>query len=115
MNARAHVVCGLLLGLGAGCGDGTSDKTCGQDRPITYEADVAPLVARSCTTCHSSTAIDRRGAPASVNFDTYDACCTNAEHANVHIQEGAMPPAAALPDQDKCVFQAWVDGGLQRN
>lgn len=110
--------------LGLGCGDkqdpveqleDTSDV--GFDGPVTYCQHVKPVLQNRCTSCHDSTktGTDRSGAPAAVNFDTYDLTIQSRDGANSRIQNGTMPPGSGgLPADERALFQAWIDGGTPK-
>lgn len=66
-----------------------------------------------CATCHSSTksGVDRRYAPASVNFDTRAGAESNAQSAVSMVKTGQMPPAASgltLTDAEKRQLYDWA-------
>lgn len=70
----------------------------------------------ACTGCHSSALSggDRNGAPATVNFDTYDATMANIDEAIEEIFEGKMPPAsssATLSPSARDEIYAWGECG----
>ena len=65
-----------------------------------------------CVTCHSSTltATARNGAPAGINYDTFEAARTNAQTAMDEVFEGAMPIAGypKLTDAEKTQIYNWA-------
>jgi hypothetical protein len=86
---------------------------------VHYTTDMRPLVfAPVCMNCHDSskTGVERNGAPASVNWDTYAAATTGDQpnHGNNRAQAGTMPPALSglsLTQAQKDLFQEWIDDG----
>jgi uncharacterized membrane protein len=76
-------------------------------------ADVEPVFSANCTKCHSSTkqGADRNGAPVGVNFDSYEGAAGKAALIDGNVQAGVMPPAGPLPDDEKALIHAWVEGG----
>jgi uncharacterized membrane protein len=106
----------LLTALSLGCGekpDPAQNPACDPLRAVSYTDDLAPVFARYCTACHSTTATDRNGAPAGVDFDTWAAAALWAETANQRVQAGSMPPGGnPVPSATaRCLLQAWVDQG----
>lgn len=76
------------------------------------------VFATNCLACHSSelTGTARNGAPADVNWDTYEATLPNAERAIVRaVQEMTMPPAGTRPklnEEQKTAMLAWQSAGF---
>lgn len=79
----------------------------------TWCADVQPLIQSRCLGCHSVTRAGslRNGAPAGVNFDTYEDASPMAGTMNELIQAGVMPPAGPLSETEQRLFWAWVATG----
>jgi uncharacterized membrane protein len=91
------------------CGEDLPDVSC--DGTVPAYADVTAL--EKCSTCHSSKleGSARRGALASVNFDTQSAAQAKAEDATAEVKEGAMPPKSSgitLTDQEKQDLYNWA-------
>jgi len=82
---------------------------------VTYADPIKALLDERCIGCHATTRAGsgRQGAPARINFDSYEDARQSAELANQRIQAGSMPPAGALAAADRQSFQAWVDQGLK--
>lgn len=82
-------------------------------------AEVSPIFARHCTSCHATTlsGAARNGATTTVNFDT-EAAAIDAVQNNVAEsdwdQPANMPPpgnavqAQPLDDQESCILDSWV-------
>jgi hypothetical protein len=79
------------------------------------------VFATNCLACHSSDKVgpDRNGAPANVNWDTYEAAQPNAEQAIVRaVEEESMPPDGSgipkLNEEQKAAMLAWQEAGFPR-
>lgn len=107
------VVAMVVLGVAA-CGTKVDPGgSCPQPlAPVTYTAQVAPLMRDNCTSCHGVAVTNRQGAPASVNLDSYQGVKDNADQADQDILSGRMPVGGTLTQDQRCVFDAWVSGGL---
>ncbi len=77
---------------------------------VDYQDLRSQLFQPVCMNCHSSTASNRKGAPASVNFDTFAAARTSAVKGNNRVQAGTMPPSSfgSLTAAQQSAFQDWV-------
>lgn len=82
---------------------------------VTWCGNIQKLLARFCTSCHSSTlqGADRNGAPEGRNWDVYETTVANADLIKRMIQGGAMPPTGRLPDVDIALFVEWTTTGLR--
>ncbi len=83
--------------------------------PVTYTSYIAPLLETHYLRCHaiSSQGAERNGAPINVNFDTYEDTLIWSDLMNQRIQSGTMPPGGnGIPDDDRQIFQEWIDDGL---
>jgi hypothetical protein len=81
----------------------------------------AQVFATNCLDCHSSDKVgpDRNGAPANINWDTYEATQPNAERAIVRaVEEESMPPDGSgipkLNEEQKAAMLAWQEAGFPR-
>ncbi|WAK00953.1 hypothetical protein [Methylobacter sp. YRD-M1] len=80
----------------------------------------ASVFATNCLGCHSSGLIDpaRNGAPADVNFDTYESAIKKAGRAIVRaVEENSMPPANTKPllnNAQKTALIAWQSAGFPK-
>ena len=62
-----------------------------------------------CQGCHKSAAIDRRGAPLDVVFDTYDDAVRWGLASDEQMASNQMPPPPAVLSQSIiCTFDNWV-------
>ena len=119
----SRIARGLILALfaAAGCGDklyndvaSTAPGDAGAGGAVTYENQIKPILDTHCVSCHTSSLSgpDRAGAPAGFDFDTYQGAAATAVAANAEIQQGTMPLSAPLHDEEKRLFQQWIDNGL---
>jgi hypothetical protein len=80
----------------------------------------ANVFATDCLGCHTShlTGSARNGAPADVNFDTYEATLPNAEHAIVAaVEQRSMPPSTSGPslnEEQRTAMLAWQSAGFPK-
>lgn len=99
----------VALSAGA-CGEKLDAVQTGEDLgitgPVTYDAHIAPLLAR-CTGCHGAD-----GATAGVRLDSFANARANADLADEMIQSGQMPPSGGLAQRDRDLFSRWIVDGL---
>ena len=108
---KASVV-GVVFAAGFGafaCGDKLPDVDCSGEVP--KYADVTALT--KCSTCHSSevSSAARKGAPASINFNTESAANAKAEDAASEVNGGDMPPSGSgvsLSEEEKQALYKWA-------
>ena len=89
---------------------------------VTFTKDVAPILQRSCVTCH------RPGQSAPMSLLTYEDARPWARSIKTRVAAREMPPwhidrnvgiqefknDLSLPDEDIATIVAWVDGGAPR-
>lgn len=87
---------------------------------LTYAADVAPVMAKYCTTCHAKSvpAASRMGAPSNHNFETEDGVLDEAKHVDQEAGSGPNatntkmpPPASKLPAPtvaERAIISSWL-------
>jgi hypothetical protein len=107
----------ILVCFLVACG---ADKNGGGDPDTpdyTYYKDIAPVVERSCSSCHV------QGGSAPFPLDNYDALYTVRELAREKVSKREMPPwftsrecanyenDKSLSDEEIAMFEAWVDQG----
>jgi hypothetical protein len=102
-----------------GCGGEEPQEPQG---PVTWHADVAPLVTKHCGSCHGSSGL------APFDFSTFDTVSALSGAMLSAIDEGSMPPWLAhdteecapllpwvddlrLSEEQKTLFRQWVDDG----
>ena len=113
-------LCVALLVFLAACGDKVDpilefDAGSAEDgEAVTYIEDVRPLLETHCLLCHSQSkqGFERNGAPININFDTYDGILAWIDQASQRIQSGTMPPTGGIPEDERMLFQRWVDTGF---
>jgi hypothetical protein len=128
MASRTAIALAMALAIASGCDDGSGpdgdadgdadgdtdvDADLDADGAVTYCRDIQPILEASCTSCHSSSLAGaaRGGAPAGVDYDTYEAAVANSDRGNSRIQAGTMPPGGGVSSTDLALFAAWVAGG----
>jgi len=81
---------------------------------VTFDVDIAPVLEDRCLRCHSieSQGAGRNGAPINVNFDTFQDAVMWSDLMNQRIQSGTMPPDGGIPNEERALFQQWIDDGL---
>lgn len=78
------------------------------------------IFATNCLACHASDKVGaaRKGAPADVNFDTYEATLKKAEPAIARaVEQGSMPPVNTKPllnDEQRAAMIAWQSAGFPK-
>jgi len=112
--ATTFTGCGEKLDAPASTG---GDLDAGACEGITYESAVKPIMEIYCTGCHASglSGAARRGAPASVNLDSYEGVEAQAERVLRRIEQGTMPPVGERPTPEEAeMMRCWVEGGSVR-
>ena len=108
----------LSLALLAGCSDKSADDTSASDTATWYR-DVAPVVEKSCATCHDGHGVG------GVNLTDPATAAAMAGAMASYVSAGIMPPPSADPDcrdyagaqrmnltdEERALFQAWYDAG----
>jgi len=91
--------------------DSGTDETNG---PVTYAVDIQPLLETHCLSCHSSQrqGSERSGAPINVDFDSYAGIVQWIDEASLRIQSGTMPLTGGIRQEDRALFQRWIDDGF---
>lgn len=87
------ILCWGLYTMGSeGCGGDSSARPC-RDAP-TYANDVRPLTEASCLGCHSEqlSGIARRGAPETLNYDSFELIEPHRQAFANAFTSGIMPP-----------------------
>lgn len=103
------VAAALILAGCPGFGDKTLAELEGIDGVPTWHADVQPIIASYCQTCHRDPPI--AGAPYALL--TLEQVRSHADRIRVRsVQIGDMPPGGGLPDAEKATLEAWISGGM---
>ncbi len=116
LSLSAVAVAGLL----AGCGD----------KPLTYQADVKPILDANCVSCHvpGGAGYEKTG----LQLDSYDAIMKGTQFGPVvvagssvsstlyRVISGQADPSirmphgqGALPEKDVSTIAAWIDQGAK--
>jgi len=86
------------------------------DQGITYDDDIASIMANSCVSCHSSPPTN--GAPfALVNYTQVSQRAGSILN-RMSLQSGAagaMPPSGRLPQSTIDLIDQWIEDGLLEN
>ena len=89
--------------------NGGGGSTGGTSGAVTYAANIAPLIAANCVTCHGA------GGSGQGFFDctTQANVTTAADSINTAVTSNQMPPAPASPlsDADKKTIADWIADG----
>lgn len=115
MALRLAAVLALGACLIGGCGEKQDPlgPDAGIEGDVTYGVHIMPILDANCIRCHAADkqGAARNGATVGFDYDTYQDAVETADRANAQIQAGAMPVGGQLTDEDKGLFQAWVDQG----
>ena len=110
---------GLALLLVVGCEDEGRPWTPPADGPVTWDADIRPLMVRYCVSCHGVPA--QFNAPTHFRLDEYDTRdgVAGAQAAAVRIRarvflQRTMPPGEPMPLRDRQAVDRWVRDGAPR-
>jgi cytochrome c5 len=105
-----------------GCADEEdTDTLCDREVPLTYEGFGMSFMDTHCNGCHSSliAPAQRRGAPESVNLDTYGDVLAWAERIEERVVlnaeiEGAsrMPPGGGPTREELDMLHEWLQCGV---
>lgn len=86
-----------------------------EDITVTYDANIADLMASRCLNCHDDPTAN--GAPFSLN--TFDLVLARNEVILDAIQgvngTSIMPPSGGLSATEVALFQEWINDGLLEN
>jgi len=80
---------------------------------LTYDADVAPLIASRCFACHNDPT--RNGAPRNSTWVNFDIVSANAALINARVASGSMPPRGGLVQAERDVIAQWIADGMLEN
>lgn len=89
--------------------------------PVSFDRDVAPLLARRCLDCHSGT--EKKGG---LDLSRLEAAMKGGESGAVivstkaaesllwqRVRDGEMPPKKPLPKEDVELLKRWIDAGAK--
>lgn len=105
----------LLVGVAA-CSNSSNDngdKICSEDVSCPGQVTSFEQVTAfdTCRNCHSSSATDRHGAPASLNFDTASEVLDEREEVLEEVSEEHMPPepyASSFTQDQRDEIMTWI-------
>ena len=80
---------------------------------ITYDRDVAPLIANRCFRCHNSPTAN--GAPSRSTWVNFDIVSDNAARINARVANGTMPPSGGLAQAERDIIAQWIADGMLEN
>lgn len=112
--AAALLVSGQQTACGSDvCGD-ASEAAVGE---ITYTGHARQFLETHCVRCHAQNKFDtdRKGAPVSVSFDTYEGAVDFGPRMAARVELEQMPDDApeTVPQADRCLLTGWVEQGLR--
>lgn len=88
---------------------------CPPDSTLDYANTGEGFIRTWCLSCHSATVTgaSRQGAPAGVDFDTYDDVVQWLDRIEARAtgENASMPPAGGVFEQDLVLFEEWVACG----
>ncbi len=94
----------------AGCTTSTpTGATCPTDNPPTYASFGQPFFTQYCTGCHSVSATDRHGAPATQNYDSEAEIRAHATEIDLWAAAGPDAQNLGMPDMSGPVTTAPTD------
>ena len=111
----------LLLMYSCSSDDSANEETAQEETPvveeqnqlITYDKDVAPLIASRCFRCHNDpTAF---GAPPSATWVNFSIVSANAAGINARVANGTMPPSGGLAQAERDIIAQWIADGMLEN
>jgi len=75
-----------------------------------YELFGAGFLTENCTACHSSTTLDRWGAPESFNFDGEEDIERHRDAIlRTVVDQESMPPGGGVDPEVRARVAAWLD------
>lgn len=84
------------------------------EETVTYDTDVAPIIANNCIGCHSGP-----NANAGLDLSSYANVRGAAEQGNLvnRINNGSnpMPPTGILPPETRQIIDQWIADGYLEN
>lgn len=81
-----------------------------QNQLVTYDNDIAPLIANRCFRCHNDPVAN--GAPRGTSWVNFAIVSENAASINTRIANGTMPPSGGLAQAEKDLVAQWITDGM---
>ncbi|EAR14462.1 MULTISPECIES: hypothetical protein [Robiginitalea] len=97
-------------GSGDDSGDGSGDGA-GTD-PVSYQADIAPIMSSSCTNCHGDPPTQAAPMALVTLAQVRSAVEDRGLISRINSTSNPMPPDGRLPQATRDLIQAWVDQGF---
>lgn len=85
----------------------------GENLLVTYDKDVAPLIASRCFRCHNDPTAN--GAPRSTTWVNFSIVSANAAGINARVANGTMPPSGGLAQAERDIIAQWIADGMLEN
>lgn len=85
----------------------------GANQTVTYDRDVAPLIASRCFACHNDPTAN--GAPRSATWINFSIVSANAARINARVANGTMPPSGGLDQAERDIIAQWIADGMLEN
>ncbi len=107
----ALAACGADKGeAGVDSGDTGTPAWCDDAPVLTWANFGEGFVTESCQSCHASTTLDRRGAPADVVFDDRETTLALGDRvlARATGDRPTMPPQGGVTDDDRERLAIWL-------
>ncbi|MEQ1508585.1 MAG: hypothetical protein ABMB14_40510, partial [Myxococcota bacterium] len=112
MTAGPLTLTALAVALAACHGEPSTETDSACDPGwVTWENFAEPQIVTWCTPCHSEnlTGDLRNGAPVSVDLDTLDDARQHAARIAARVDDGTMPPAGGLTDEERRLLADWAN------
>ena len=98
----------LLAGSCAGA-DQDTDNGCDTAIPVSWDGWAEGFFRTYCTSCHGADTTDRWGAPEGIDFDTEADVAQWAQSIEISVlEEGTMPPAGGVYDEDLILLETYL-------
>lgn len=81
-----------------------------QNQLVTYEKDIAPLIANRCFRCHNDPVAN--GAPRGTSWINFAIVSERAASINTRIANGTMPPSGGLAQAERDLVAQWITDGM---
>jgi len=112
---------GLLVRLGFVLVAVTSFAVAGDEPPVAFDREIAPLLVRRCLDCHSGTEkkgmLDLSRAESATKGGESGAAIVPGKSADSllwqRVRDGEMPPKKPLLKEETELLRRWIDGGAK--
>ena len=99
----------------------TNFAAAGDEPPVTFDREIAPLLVRRCLDCHSGA--EKKGM---LDLSRVESATKGGESGAVlvpgksaesllwqRVRDGEMPPKKPLPNEEVELLKRWIDGGAK--